>query len=80
MLTVDQVWCAVGSTNFDDRSFETNDEIMLSFADASLAERLDQIFERYVRRSKEIKLDEWRRRGLGHRLKDNLAYMINEVL
>ena len=80
VMTVDQVWCAVGSSNFDDRSFEINDEITLSFADSALAQRLDQIFEKYAARCKEIKLEEWRRRGLGHRLKDNLAYMINEVL
>ena len=29
VMTVDGVWCAIGSSNFDDRSFETNDEITL---------------------------------------------------
>ena len=32
-MTVDDVWCAIGSSNFDDRSFETNDEITLGFTD-----------------------------------------------
>lgn len=29
VMTVDGTWCTVGSANFDDRSFETNDEITL---------------------------------------------------
>ena len=51
IMTVDGVWSAIGSSNFDDRSFETNDEISLSIADEALAERLDAIFERYVQRA-----------------------------
>lgn len=80
VMTVDGVWCAIGSSNFDDRSFEINDEITLGFADSAAARRLDEIFEKYARRSNEIKLGEWSKRGLGHRLKDNLSYLINEVL
>jgi cardiolipin synthase A/B len=30
IMTVDGVWSAIGSSNFDDRSFETNDELTLS--------------------------------------------------
>jgi cardiolipin synthase len=37
VMTVDGVWCAVGSSNFDDRSFETNDELTLGIADAETA-------------------------------------------
>ena len=33
VMTVDGVWSAIGSSNFDDRSFETNDEITLSIRD-----------------------------------------------
>ncbi|HVJ60235.1 MAG TPA: phospholipase D-like domain-containing protein, partial [Burkholderiaceae bacterium] len=33
IMTVDGVWTAIGSSNFDDRSFETNDEISMSIAD-----------------------------------------------
>lgn len=80
VMTIDGVWCAIGSSNFDDRSFETNDEITLGFADSTAARRLDQIFEKYASRASEIDLEKWRNRGLGHRLKDNLSYLINEVL
>ena len=80
VMTVDGTWCAIGSTNFDDRSFETNDEISLGIRDRATARQLDAIFEKYVRECKEIKLDVWRKRGLGHRLVDNMYYLLNEML
>ncbi len=80
VMTVDGVWCAIGSSNFDDRSFETNDEITLGIADPATAKRLEEIFEKYLPGCTEIKLDAWRKRGLTHRLIDNMYYMINEVL
>jgi cardiolipin synthase A/B len=80
VMTIDSVWSAVGSSNFDDRSFETNDEITLAILDPATARRLDAVFEKYVPRSQEIELEEWRKRGLWHKLKDNAFYMLNEVL
>ena len=80
VMTVDGVWCAIGSSNFDDRSFETNDELTLGIADASTAARLDSIFERYAARANEIDLERWRRRGLWHKAKDNAFYLLNELM
>jgi len=80
VMTVDGVWCAVGSSNFDDRSFETNDEITLGFLDESLARRLEQIFEADRRHCVELDAQAWRRRGLLHRLQDEAYYLFNEVL
>jgi cardiolipin synthase A/B len=80
VMTVDGVWCAVGSSNFDDRSFETNDEITLGFLDESLARRLEQIFEADRHHCVELDAQAWRRRGLLHRLQDEAYYLFNEVL
>ncbi len=80
VMTIDGIWCAVGSANFDDRSFETNDELTLGMLDASTAGQLDRIFEKYARGAKEIRLEEWRKRGWGHKLIDNAYYLINEIL
>ena len=80
VMTIDGVWSAVGSSNFDDRSFETNDEITLAVLDSTLAQRLDSIFEKYAARAQEIDLERWRHRGLWHKLKDNTFYLINELL
>lgn len=80
IMTVDGIWSAVGSTNFDDRSFDTNDEITLGILDADVAAQFDAIFEKYVARAEEINLEKWQKRGLLHKLHDNAAYMINELL
>jgi cardiolipin synthase len=80
VMTIDGVWCAIGSSNFDDRSFEINDEITLGFKDAATAQRLDGIFEKYAPLCREIELERWRKRGWRHRLIDNVYYAFNELL
>jgi len=80
VMTIDGVWCTVGSANFDDRSFEINDEITLGFKDAATAKQLDAIFERYAPHCKELELEAWRARSWGHKLIDNLYYLFNELL
>jgi cardiolipin synthase len=80
IMTVDGVWSAIGSSNFDDRSFETNDELTLSIADPALAARLDAIFEKYVPRAVEVKLQTWSRRSPWHKAKDHFFYLLNELL
>jgi cardiolipin synthase len=80
VMTIDGMWSAIGSSNFDDRSFETNDEITLGILDAATAQRLDAVFEKYVPQCKEIELEAWRKRGLWHKLKDNTFYLLNEIL
>ncbi len=79
-MTIDELWCAVGSANFDDRSFETNDEITVAFVDAATAKRLDGIFEHYAAEASEIELERWRRRSPLHKLVDQAYYLFNELL
>jgi cardiolipin synthase len=78
VMSIDGVWCAIGSSNFDDRSFEINDEITLGMMDAALARELETIFERDGKDC--IELESWRRRGRWHRLKDNTLYLFNELM
>jgi cardiolipin synthase len=80
VMTVDGVWCAVGSSNFDDRSFETNDEITVGFHDRALARRLEEIFEEDRVHCAELQAAQWKKRGLLHRAKDSALYLFNEVL
>lgn len=80
VMTIDGVWCAVGSSNFDDRSFEINDEITVGLRSAALATQLETIFERDAVDCTELKLDSWRQRGLLHKLKDRVLYLFNEQL
>jgi len=80
VIVVDSIWSSVGSCNFDDRSFEINDEVTLGMLDAGIASQLEGIFLKYAPACREITLDNWSRRGLRHRLIDRLSYSINEFL
>lgn len=79
-VTVDHVWSAIGSSNFDDRSFEVNDEVMLGVYDRAFAQKLEAIFESDCKETKRWTLEEWKKRRLLHRLTDFGAYAINEQL
>ena len=80
VIVVDSIWSSVGSCNFDDRSFEINDEVTLGVLDAGVARQLEVIFEKYLPRCTEITQASWSRRTLTHRLIDRLAYSVNELL
>lgn len=80
VMTVDGTWSVVGSSNFDDRSLETNDEIALGISDPATARALDAIFEKYARQCRELSVDDWHRRGVWHKLVDNSLYALNELL
>lgn len=80
VMTVDGCWSAVGSTNFDDRSFELNDEITVGIFDDGVAAELEKIFDDDCRDAEEIKLDEWKKRSIGHRMLDGFLFLFNEQL
>ena len=61
VLIADDVWSVVGSTNFDHRSFELNDEVNMAVCDAAVAARLRRDFENDLRESQEITYDDWRK-------------------
>ncbi|MCG2595122.1 phospholipase D-like domain-containing protein [Ramlibacter sp. XY19] len=80
IMTIDGCWSAVGSTNFDDRSFDTNDEISLGILDAGVAAQFDAVFERYVKRAPEVTLAKWKKRSLGVKFYAAAAYLIHDIL
>ena len=80
VMTVDGCWSAIGSSNFDDRSFEINDEITLGLHDTALAEKLETIFENDAGHCVELTSESWARRSLAHRVLDGILYLVNEQL
>jgi cardiolipin synthase len=62
-LTVDGAWSAVGSANFDNRSFQLNDEATLCVTSTAFAERLTAQFEEDLAASERIAPERWSRRG-----------------
>jgi cardiolipin synthase len=67
VLVVDGVWSAVGSANFDNRSFQLNDEAVICIQGRDLAARLTEVYEADLGVSHAIGLGEWRARPLRER-------------
>lgn len=80
ILIVDGQWSHLGSTNFDNRSFESNDEVSLGIVDKEIAAELTAAFERDLESTEEIKLEEWQQRALLHKLRDAASYSFNELM
>ncbi len=62
-LVVDGAWATVGSVNFDNRSFERNDEATLCVQSRDVARELTEQFERDLDASELIDPERWARRG-----------------
>ena len=75
IIVVDGIWSCVGSTNFDDRSFQLNDEISLGVLDRNVASGLRTAFANDLRSARERHYDEWHHRSLWHKLIDQIAYL-----
>jgi cardiolipin synthase A/B len=68
LLIVDGELVSVGSTNFDMRSFQLNDEASLNVYDRAFAARMTEVFESDLPRAKQYSLEMWRKRPLKNKL------------
>jgi cardiolipin synthase A/B len=59
-MVVDGLWSVVGSTNFDHRSFEVNDEVNLAILDPAIAVRISEDFHCDLKQSRQVTYKEWR--------------------
>lgn len=80
VIIVDGVWACVGSTNFDRRALQLNDEVSMGVLDASLAAQLKAVFEDDMKFAEERHFEEWKHRGLWHKAEDGLAYLASSQL
>ncbi|MFP5275559.1 MAG: phospholipase D-like domain-containing protein [Acidobacteriota bacterium] len=54
LMTVDEQWCVVGSTNFDHRSFALNDEVNMAVLDRELAGVIESDFAEDLKQSRRL--------------------------
>jgi cardiolipin synthase len=78
LLVVDGRWTVIGSANMDIRSKELNEENVLGIVDPVLAGAVERTFMADLARSREIRLDEWRRRGAVARAFERLGVLFAE--
>jgi cardiolipin synthase len=76
----DGIWSYIGSMNFDNRSMSFNDESLLLALDRGIGAQMDSIFMDDLKWSKEMKLDEFRKRPLSNKILEWGAQKLRRVL
>lgn len=79
-IVVDGLWGSIGSMNFDNRSVAFNDESNLVVLDSAFGAQMDSVFLDDLRYSKEIKLDEFRRRSAWSKMLEAGATLLSRLL
>jgi len=79
-MIVDDVFVTVGSVNFDNRSFQINDEISLNVLDRDVARDHLKIFENDLRHSKRLTREEFESRPFYIKLTDHVCGLIRSQL
>ncbi|NJM91868.1 MAG: hypothetical protein HC861_03705 [Rhodospirillaceae bacterium] len=79
-VTIDGVWSAIGSSNFDHRSVLFNDEVEAIVLGRKTAGDLETVFEQDQASAKEITPEEWEKRPITDRMTDffqrSLQYLL----
>jgi len=76
VLNVDDIWTVLGTTNFDNRSFEHNDEVNVAIRDDQISARLTSDFQRDLESCEEVTLETWNRRPLFEKLVEPIAWIL----
>jgi cardiolipin synthase len=79
-VTIDGVWSAIGSSNFDHRSVLFNDEVEAVVLGHKTAKELEAVFEEDQSSAKEIKLEAWEQRPVTERFTDFFQRTLQYVL
>ena len=77
-VVVDGLWSVVGSANMDIRSMELNHENVLGILDPGFGREMQETFLQDLKRAREIRLEEWNRRGVWARTKERIAALFAE--
>ena len=80
IMIVDERFVTVGSTNFDPRSFELNDEANLNVFDAAFAQQQNATFENDITQSKRMTFEQWKDRRWKDKLWEHAASMLGPLL
>ena len=79
-LTIDGAWSTVGSVNFDNRSFQLQDECSLCVHSSPFATMLDERFERDLAHASEIARHQWADRPRRARIAETLTKLVRREL
>ncbi|HEV3214188.1 MAG TPA: phospholipase D-like domain-containing protein [Vicinamibacterales bacterium] len=76
ILNVDDLWVVLGTPNFDNRSFEHNDEVNVAIRDEAMSARLRKDFREDMRHCEEVTMETWRRRPLLEKIVEPFCWFL----
>jgi cardiolipin synthase A/B len=79
-VCIDGEYSLFGSLNLDPRSLHLNFEITLAIYDHDFTARLEALQGTYAAKSRALNMTEWRARGMGVRLLENVARLLGPLL
>jgi len=78
-MSIDDDIAVIGSSNLDMRSFHLNLEVTLICYDAQVVANLRPIEENYIRKSKQLHLQEWKTRSVSNIFFENIARLTSAL-
>ena len=79
-MIMDDVFSTIGTANLDFRSLETNFEINAFIYDEKFTKKLEKHFLFDLKNSREIKLNEWKKRPWHFKVRESLAHIVSPML
>jgi cardiolipin synthase len=73
---IDGAWTTIGSYNIDHLSLMHNYELTAILADPAFGREVEAMFEDDFGKSREVRPEDWKRRGWGRRAMENLFYSL----
>lgn len=80
VITIDRTMALVGSTNFNRRSLDHDEEVMLAVLDQTFTATLDGHFTEDLERSELIRPGRWKRRSALQRAREAAVVPIRRFL
>jgi cardiolipin synthase A/B len=80
LLAVDRELVSVGSTNFDQRSFQLNDEASLNVYDKTFAQRMTVVFEDDLTKAQPYTLKMWKERSWTEKVAEKFVSAIKSIV
>ena len=77
---IDDVWSTIGSSNLDTQSLLTNDEANAVILGREFADSMQAMFERDLKESDQITLEEWEKRSIDNHMKEWSARLFKHLL
>jgi cardiolipin synthase len=73
MITVDEIFTTIGTSNMDNRSFNINFEINALIYDTGITQQAVEIFENDLKDSRLLDKDEWMNRKISQKFKESFC-------